>query len=58
MLLSSTLMLRHLGLVEHAGRIEHAVLKTVESGQYRTRDLGGTCSTSRFCQGVLERISP
>ena len=39
-ILTAVMMLRHLGEFEAAGRIEHAVLVTLESG-IRTRDIAG-----------------
>ena len=37
MILSSVMMLRHLGLEEHANRISNAVYRTIESGKVRIR---------------------
>lgn len=35
LLLSAVMMLRHMGLVEHATRVETAVLQTIREGQAR-----------------------
>lgn len=54
-LLSSLQMLRYMGLGSYAQRIEdglHAAL----SEDIKTRDLGGSASTSEFTQGIIERI--
>ncbi|KAF9407023.1 isocitrate dehydrogenase (NAD(+)) idh1 [Podila epigama] len=48
MLLSAVMMLRHLGLDEHADLIANAITKTIESGVARTPDLGGTSTTTDF----------
>jgi len=44
-------MLRHLGEQEAANRIQQAVEQTIAEG-IRTRDLGGTASTSEFTDAV------
>ncbi|AAS53508.1 AFR137Cp [Eremothecium gossypii ATCC 10895] len=57
LLLSSVMMLNHMGLHEHAGRIEKAVLSTIASSrENRTADLAGTASTSSFTNAVIERL--
>jgi isocitrate dehydrogenase (NAD+) len=56
MIMSSALMLRHLELKSHAKNIEDAVIGVVADGSAKTLDLGGTASTSDFCNQVMERI--
>lgn len=57
MMLSSILMLRHLGLVTHAASIEQAILKTTSRGIF-TRDLAnGRASTSEFTDAVIAAIN-
>jgi isocitrate dehydrogenase (NAD+) len=46
-------MLRHLGEREAAGRTEEAMLKVFREGQVRTRDIGGTASTSEFADAII-----
>jgi isocitrate dehydrogenase (NAD+) len=41
MLLSSTMLLRHLGLDNQANLIASAVYDTVKEGKHRTADMGG-----------------
>jgi len=41
LLLSSSMMLRHLGLDDHANRISKAVYDVIANGSPRTRDMGG-----------------
>ena len=54
LLMSAILMLRHLGLLELADRIEKALLATFEAG-IKTGDLGGTAGTREFARAVAER---
>ncbi|KAF5093631.1 hypothetical protein D0Z00_003957 [Geotrichum galactomycetum] len=57
LLLSSVMMLRHMGLNEHAAKIENAVLSTIASGkENRTGDLKGTASTKHFTEQVISRL--
>lgn len=58
LLLSSVMMLRHMGLHDNANVIEKAVLETLASGKENiTRDLKGTASTEKFTSEVISRIS-
>jgi len=50
---SSILMLRHLQEREAADRVERAMLHTFSEGKVRTRDIGGTASTSEFADAVI-----
>ncbi len=54
LLMSSILMLRHLDLPDHAGRVEEALLGTLAAG-IRTPDIGGTAGTRAFALAVAER---
>lgn len=56
LLLSACMLLRHVGMSEHAGRVERAVLDTISSGKSRTRDLGGTSSCSKFTDAICESL--
>jgi isocitrate dehydrogenase (NAD+) len=55
LLLSAILMLRHLGLEEHADRIEHSLHATLASG-IRTPDIGGSAGTRAFADAVASRL--
>jgi isocitrate dehydrogenase (NAD+) len=55
LLLSAILMLRHLSLDEHAGRIERAVTETFAAG-IRTPDVGGSAGTKAFARAIAERL--
>lgn len=56
-LLSSIQMLRYLGLLRDADRIEFALRQTLVSG-IKTRDLGGSASTSEFTEAVCHSLPP
>ena len=56
LLLSALLMLRHIGEDEAAGRIERALYAVLERGTVRTRDLGGTSSTTEFTAAICAAI--
>jgi isocitrate dehydrogenase (NAD+) len=55
-LMSALLMLRHIGKPEAANRIESALLAVYEAGNVKTRDLGGTASTSQFVDAVVAAL--
>jgi isocitrate dehydrogenase (NAD+) len=55
LLLSGVLMLRHLGEVPMADRVMRAVT-TVLAGTVRTRDIGGTASTSEFADAICRAL--
>jgi len=56
-LLSSVKLLDHLGLNDHAVKIEKAVLKVLSEGKVKTRDLGGFASTQQFTAAVINNIN-
>ena len=56
LLLSALLMLQHLGENDAATRIRRALDRVLASGQVRTRDLGGTATTSEFTTAVSAAI--
>ena len=55
LLMSAILMLRHLELADYADSVESALLATFAAG-IRTRDLGGSATTSEFARAVGERL--
>jgi isocitrate dehydrogenase (NAD+) len=55
LLLSALLMLRHLGEGVIADRIMKALGATLQSG-VKTKDLGGTASTTEFTEAICERL--
>ena len=55
LLLSALLMLRHLGEAAIADRIMKALGATLQSG-VKTKDLGGTASTTEFTEAICQRL--
>ena len=55
LLFSALLMLRHLGESAMADRIMTAVVTTLSDG-VRTRDLGGTVTTSEYANAICQRL--
>lgn len=57
LLLSSCVMLKHMGLDDYGKRIEKAVLDTIASGPAnRTGDLHGTATTTHFTEQVIKNL--
>lgn len=56
LLLSSVMMLQHLGLNEIGDQIHNAVLTTIADGKWRTGDLGGTASTSDYTKALIDNL--
>jgi isocitrate dehydrogenase (NAD+) len=57
LLLSAVMMLRHIDEGAAASRIMTALHTVMESGEARTRDLGGTTSTFEFADAVCRAIA-
>jgi isocitrate dehydrogenase (NAD+) len=55
LLLSAALMLDHIGEPAAAGRIRQALGETL-AGTVRTRDLGGTASTTDFADAIIRHL--
>ncbi len=55
-MLSSALMLRHMGRRDAADLVERAVFACVSNPETRTRDLGGSQDTEGFTSAVLRRM--
>lgn len=55
-ILSSVMMLRHLGLPFFAEQIQNAVFKTLEEGKVRTPDLGGSHTTKDFTKAIIGNL--
>lgn len=56
LLLSSIMMLRHMGLNEHASRIEKATFDTLAEGKSLTGDLGGKAKTHEYAGAIISRL--
>ncbi|HTD26284.1 MAG TPA: isocitrate/isopropylmalate family dehydrogenase, partial [Candidatus Elarobacter sp.] len=52
-ILSSVMLLRHVGQRRAANRIERAVSRLLSEGRHRTRDLGGTATTSAVTKRLI-----
>jgi isocitrate dehydrogenase (NAD+) len=55
LILSGALMLRHLGYIAEADRVETAVREIIGEGR-TTHDLGGSLGTAAFADAVIERL--
>ncbi len=53
LLQSAIMMLRHLGERNAADLIERAMIHTLADNQIRTRDLGGTASTTEYTEAIV-----
>lgn len=56
LLLSAVMMLRHMGLTEHANRIQKSALDVIKEGKYLTKDLGGNAKCSEYTNEVCSRL--
>ncbi|KAL8665564.1 MAG: hypothetical protein Q9168_007663 [Polycauliona sp. 1 TL-2023] len=56
LLLSSIMMLQHMGLTEHADNIQKAIFDTLAEGKHLTGDLGGTSKTHEYAQAIMSRL--
>lgn len=56
-LMSATLMLRHLGETDAAARVEKAMLEVFAEGKALTKDLGGTAKTNEFARAIVEKLT-
>ena len=57
LLLSAVLMLRHIGETPMADRITRALTVVLSDDHIRTRDLGGTASTTEFANAICRRLA-
>lgn len=55
-LFSAVSMLKHMGQLDVADRIQTALLKTLADPASRTRDLGGAANTQGFTQAILKNL--
>ncbi len=58
MILSGALMLRHLGEIAAAERVEAALRDVLADGRSVTYDLGGSAGTSEMADAIVERLRP
>ena len=57
LLLSALMMLDHIGERETSARIRAALSKVLTEGRVRTRDLGGSSSTTEFTEAICRELS-
>lgn len=53
LILSAVMMLEHIGELEAARRIQSALFSVMQRGDVRTRDLGGTSSTTEMTNAII-----
>ncbi|KAI9851189.1 MAG: Isocitrate dehydrogenase [NAD] subunit alpha, mitochondrial [Thelocarpon superellum] len=56
LLLSSIMMLQHMGLHEHAEKIQKAIFATLAEGKALTGDLGGKAKTHEYADAIIKRL--
>ncbi|XP_063222577.1 probable isocitrate dehydrogenase [NAD] subunit alpha, mitochondrial [Bacillus rossius redtenbacheri] len=56
LLLSAVMMLRYMELGTHADTIERACFATIKEPQFRTGDLGGSASCSRYTDEICRKV--
>ncbi len=57
LMLSSLLLLEHVGQKEPAARLRRGIYAALASDETRTRDLGGKADTAQFTDAVIKRMS-
>lgn len=55
-ILSGVMMLRHLGELEAADKIDNAITKVLREGKVVTSDLGGTAKTMEFAEEIIKNL--
>ncbi|EER40694.1 isocitrate dehydrogenase [Histoplasma capsulatum var. duboisii H88] len=56
LLLSSIMMLQHMGLHQHAEKIQNAIFATLAEGKSLTGDLGGKATTNEYANAIISRL--
>jgi isocitrate dehydrogenase (NAD+) len=56
LLLSSIMMLQHMGLNDHASQIQKAIFKVIAEGKTITGDLGGKAKTAEYAEAVMRAL--
>ncbi|KZF23449.1 isocitrate dehydrogenase [NAD] subunit 2, mitochondrial [Xylona heveae TC161] len=56
LLLSSIMMLRHMGLFDHALKVEKAIFDTLADGKTLTGDLGGKAKTHEYAAAIISKL--
>lgn len=56
LLLSSIMMLQHMGLNQYADQIQTAIFKVLAEGKTITGDLGGSAKTNEYAEAVMKAL--
>jgi isocitrate dehydrogenase (NAD+) len=56
LLMSAIMMLRHIGETERAGAVMRTMVAVLAAGKVRTRDLGGSSTTTEFADAICHHI--
>ena len=56
LLLSSIMMLQHMGLNQHADKIQNAIFATLAEGKALTGDLGGKAKTHEYADAIIKKL--
>ena len=56
LILSSTMMLKNMGMKNYADNIENAIFKVMAEGKWLTGDVGGKAKTTEFTQAIIDNL--
>lgn len=56
MLLCGTKLLRHINLPKYSDIIQSALVKVLEDGKVKTKDIGGQSTTQDFTKAVIYNL--
>lgn len=56
LLLSALMMLDYIGEAAHSGRLREALERVLTCGRVRTRDMGGTATTTEFTEAICREL--
>ncbi|KAH0253123.1 hypothetical protein KCU71_g22745, partial [Aureobasidium melanogenum] len=57
LLLSSIMMLQHMGLHTEANKIQKAIFDVLAEGKTITGDLGGSAKTHEYAAAVIQKLA-
>src|SRR5205807_10564110 len=57
-MLAAAMLLDHIGELEAGDRLRRALETAIVKDNVRTKDLGGSASTTEFARAVVRRLSP
>lgn len=56
-LMSAILMMKHIGEIEAAERVDKALLEVFAEGKFITKDLGGNAKTNEFARAIVDKLN-